>query len=288
MQFGLTLKKSLFFLSFLTLTNLAQASDFHSPRTDALGGAGHASPLLSDAIYLNPSFSSFMEVHSLSFNYLAYGGGVTPDGNDFRGRNFNISVLDGTADSLFQAGVAYTRRDDANIVHIGASKSLFKKLGIGIGSKFIFPTDGSGNRFSDGNLSLTGLITTWFQAAFIIDNLFQAAPQLGFNREYLLGTKFNFTPYFMVYLDPHYAPNVPSDQNPWGYQAGIEIPFFSDFFLRLGQFRSSTIPYQGRRGNGYGLGGGWVGPKISFDYSFSKALSPIASNSHNFGMTIFF
>ena len=36
------------------------AADFQSPRTAALGGAGHAAPMLNDAIYLNPSFVSFM------------------------------------------------------------------------------------------------------------------------------------------------------------------------------------------------------------------------------------
>ena len=53
----------LFALSFASVnfaTPWANASDYQSPRTAALGGAGHASPLLNDAIYLNPSFSSFM------------------------------------------------------------------------------------------------------------------------------------------------------------------------------------------------------------------------------------
>ena len=120
----------------------ASASDFHSPRTDALGGSGHASPLLTDAIYLNPSFTSFSNTHALSFDYLAYccGTVTTPQGiSDYYGHNLNVSVLDGSPDSLFQAGAGFTRRDDASFVHLGASKSFLQKFGVGIGSKFIFP-----------------------------------------------------------------------------------------------------------------------------------------------------
>src|SRR5690348_2766114 len=88
-------------LSLAFATSTAVASDFHSPRTDALGGAGHASPLLGDAIYLNPSFTSFIQTHSLSLNYLVYGAGQTnsPYGViDYYGHNINVSVLDGSPD----------------------------------------------------------------------------------------------------------------------------------------------------------------------------------------------
>src|SRR4051794_17073158 len=154
----------------LYITSWAHASDFHSPRTEALGGTGHASPLLTDAIYLNPSFSSFLQTHSLAFNYLSYGGATieTPEGtSDYYGRNWNVSVIDGTQDSLFQAGVGYTRRNDSSMLHVGASKNIIQELGVGLGGKFIFPNDGSGKRINDATFSVTGIPTAWFQTAFI-------------------------------------------------------------------------------------------------------------------------
>lgn len=264
-------------------------SDFHSPRTDGLGGAGHASPLLSDAIYLNPSFTSFIEAHSFSFNYLTFSGdGTAFIPGSYSGHDLNVSVLDGSADSVFQAGVGLTRRDDSIMIHVGASKSFLTRFGAGIGSKFIFPNNPTGPRIIDGTLSLSGLFLDWFQAAVIVDNLFQTSPERNFDREFVLGTKFNFSPFFMIYLDPHYVPSLSSGQKKLGYEIGLEVPFFKEFFFRIGKYMSSTVPYQAGRGDGYGLGAGWVAPRMSLDYSFSRNLHPINGFSHNFGASIYF
>ncbi len=267
------------------------AADFHSPRTDALGGAGHASPLLTDAIYLNPSFTSFMQTHALSFNYLSFCCGTIarPEGSfDFYGHNLNVSVLDGTTESLFQAGVGYTRREDASFLHIGASKTVIDRMGLGIGAKFIFPNDNSGSRITDGTYSMSGLLADWFQSALIVDNMFEAARNQGLYREFTLGTKFNVSKIILLYVDPNWTPSIPDPAPKWGYQAGAEFPFFQEVFFRLGIFRNSSIPYQSQRGDGYGIGLGWMAPKLSLDYAFSKVTLPLASISHNFGITVYF
>ncbi|MEO5968881.1 MAG: hypothetical protein ABIQ95_03055 [Bdellovibrionia bacterium] len=284
--------KNLVILELIALSLIsysAVGSDFHSPRTDALGGAGHAAPLLSDAIYLNPSFGSFNQVHSLSFNYLTYSGGTIqrPEGPiDYYGHNANISILDGTAEQLFQAGVGYTRRDDLNILHVGTSKSFVQNYGVGLGAKFIFPNDGTGNRITDATFSASGIFNDWIQSSLIIDNLWEAAPNLGFYREVILGTKINVMKIVLFYLDPHWSPTL--GDSTFGYEAGVEFPFMSDLFLRAGTFKNSTIPYQAQRGDGYGLGFGWLAPKLSLDYAYSRAFIPIAGYSHNLGATIFF
>ena len=286
---------ALFFFSYLGYIEcvgyssyFALASDFHSPRTDALGGAGHAAPLLSDAIYLNPSFGSFAQVHSLSFNYLTFGGGTinTPQGpTDFYGHNINVSMLDGTAENLFQAGVGYTRREDVTLIHIGTSKSIVDKYGVGLGGKIILPNDFSGTRYADATFSVSGIITDWIQSSLIIDNIWETLPAQGFYREVILATRFNVMKILMLYFDPHWTPSLAS---PYGYEAGIEFPFMSDLFLRGGMFKNSTIPYQAQKGDGYGVGFGWLAPKLSLDYSYSRVLIPIASYSHNVGATLFF
>ena len=286
----LTLFQALLILQILPY-KMAMASDFHSPRTEALGGAGHASPLLSDAIYLNPSFTSFMQAHSLSFNYLTYSGGTltTPSGvTDYYGHDINISVLDGTSESLFQAGIGYTRREDSSLIHVGASKAIAKQYGVGMGGKFIFPNDNSGDRISDASLSVTDLFNSWFQTALIVDNLFESGANRGFLREFILGTKFNITSILLIYIDPHWIPTVPGNESSLGYEAGVEFPFFSDLFLRIGSFRNSTIPHEAARGDGYALGFGWLAPRLSLDYSFSRVTTPIFAFAHNFGFTIYF
>lgn len=257
----------------------AQASDFHSPRTDALGGAGHAGPLLSDAIFLNPAYGTFIKTHSFSMNYQL---------NNQSGHILNASVLDGTEASLFQAGLAFTRRQDTNIINVGASKSIFTKMGVGIGGKFIFPNDNSGQKLTDATFSMVGFLGSWLQAALIVDNLFQSAGDRGFLREITVGTKINVDKIILVYIDPHWTPDLNTGQSPWGIEAGLEFPFFTDVFLRMGLFTSSMVPYQAQRGEGYGVGFGWLGPKLSLDYAFSRVIAPTSSLAHTFGMTIYF
>ncbi|MBI4925638.1 MAG: hypothetical protein HY843_06910, partial [Bdellovibrio sp.] len=112
----------------------AIASDFHSPRTIALGGAGHAGPLLNDAIFLNPSFASFLPTYSFGFNYLSFA-----NQNDIgdKGRILNVSIQDGRSE-VFQAGAAYTQKSDGSYLHVGASKNFVNRFGFGIGGKFFF------------------------------------------------------------------------------------------------------------------------------------------------------
>lgn len=287
------MNKSKFFLGILTgfyFTFPVFASDFQSPRTAALGGAGHASPLLGDALYLNPSFASFNKIHSLSFNYLTYSGLGDSSSHDFHGNNMNFSVLDSDPDSLFQAGAGFTRRNDANFFHLGASKNFLTRYGVGLGGKFIFPNGPSSfqNRISDASLSISGILSEWFQSALMIDNLFQNGTSLNLYREFILGTKFNIRSIVLVYLDPHWAPSLSSSGTQFGYESGAEFPFFKDFFLRVGKFINSNVPFAGIRGDGYSIGAGWIGPKLSIDYAASRLSNPTSAISHNFGMTVYF
>src|SRR6185437_10296999 len=167
-------------LLLLAFIPAAQASDYQSPRTAGLGGAGHAAPLLNDSIELNPAFGSFLPTYSMALDF----AWTNP------GRAYDISVLDGRSD-LFQAGVEYTVRDDMSMVHVGASKAFLKRMGFGLGGKFFFGKSGSPSG-RDATLALSGIVSDWFQTSFIVDNLFQTDAGIahGLYREYILGTKF--------------------------------------------------------------------------------------------------
>src|SRR5689334_3011746 len=82
----------------LSLTTLispqAWSADFLSPRTAALGGAGHAGPLLNDSLFLNPAYISFVPANNVSVNYLSYNGGADTL-NPNSGRNYNVGIQDG-------------------------------------------------------------------------------------------------------------------------------------------------------------------------------------------------
>jgi hypothetical protein len=257
----------------------AFASDFQSPRTAALGGAGHASPMLNDAIYLNPSFASW------------YAGPSGCDGcgsSDPHGHTLNFSLQDGRSD-LFQAGVGYTQTEDRKTINIGASHSVIEKLGVGLGGKWVLPNLNAPHPIWDSIFSVTGVALDWFQVAFVVDNIIQSdiEKSYGLYREYILGTKFNAAGIVLIYFDPHLAPDV-ADGNTFGHELGLEFPMMQDFFLRIGNFRNANVPDLSIRGNGYSIGAGWIGPRISFDFALQRMITPISSNVYHFGTTVYF
>jgi hypothetical protein len=262
------------------------AEDFQSPRTMALGGAGHAGPLLNDSIYLNPSYSSFLPTYAVSGNFE---WANFQDGS-YKYKIDNASVQDGRSD-LFQAGVAYTHRDDGTFIHIGAGRSLIsQRLGLGLGGKLFMPAaDGSPHMF-DSTFSMTGIPFESVQTALIVDNLIesQTEQQYGLFREFIVGTKFNLEKIVLVYIDPHYVPDLTTNSK-YGYEAGAEWPIMVDFFLRAGVFHSSNVPAlgNGTRGNGFGLGAGMLSPKVSVDYGLSRVLEPIIGTIQSIGFTMY-
>lgn len=262
----------------------ASAADFWSPRTAALGGAGRAGPLLNDAIYLNPSFISLLPTYSISLNYAPFstGGGST------QGHILNLGIQDGRTE-LFQAGVGFTSRRDARFIHVGASKRIGDPWGVGIGSKFVL-SDGRVNSLTaDLTAATTFIAAPWLHLVGVIDNLLESSNgQLrGLYREFALGTKVNFKGIAMLYVDPHYTPSLPSDQ--FGISAGAEFTMFQDLFARVGLFRKTAMPYLGgTRGDGWGAGFGWIAPRLSLDYGYSKSTDPSGTFSHHLGATVYF
>jgi hypothetical protein len=271
--------------------SIALATDFQSPRTMGIGGAGHAAPLLNDSIYMNPSFGSFLPTYSISANYLFFDGPVknTPAGPmEQHGRNYNASLQDGRSE-LFQAGVGYTHRDDASFVHVGASRAVIQRLGVGLGGKFYFntATHSSGR---DMTFSVSGIPLDFLNASFVIDNLIQYGSGIphGLYREFILGTKVNIQNLVLIYFDPHLVPDYPVNGERFGHELGLEIPLMSDLFIRFGNFRNALVPFEAMRGRGWTLGAGWVGPKVSLDYAMSRVIESQSAIAHNFGMTIYF
>jgi hypothetical protein len=138
------------------------------------------------------------------------------------------------------------------------------------------------------NLSGTVLATSWAQASLMVDNILDSSSVRAQNlyREYILGTKFNVQNLMLIYIDPHLS-NAPSGS--FGYENGLELTPFTDLFIRFGMFRQSNIPeLQNARGRGYGVGVGWIAPRLSLDYGLKRTLEPVVNNTHNVGMTVYF
>jgi hypothetical protein len=251
----------LIILCFLAPILNAHAVEYQSPRTLALGGAGRGGPLLNDSIYLNPSYASYNPIYAAS-------GGYTWTNN--HGRNYNGSVQDSRTE-LFQGGVGYTEHETFSAINLGLSKEIVKQLGVGLGSKVIVD-HGTNQLTSDFIFSTSYIATRWLYASIIVDNLVQNqnAIQRNLFRTFYVGMKFIPTQEVEFFVDPLYSPQYTAGKNA-GVSLGVEIGITGDFFLRAGKFINGEISYIETRGTGYGLGVGWIGPKINFDYGLSRA-----------------
>jgi hypothetical protein len=273
--------RSIPLLLVLTLSGSALATDFTSPRAAGMGGAGHAAPLLNDAIYMNPSVIAMLPAYQVSASHETAKG---PDNTEPKALVENVSVQDGT-NSLFAAGLGYTRKTYGREVNIGAAERMFDKYGIGIGSKFLFGSDSRTNA-QDATLSFVGGPVDWFQGGLIVDNLIASDKTKGWGeyREFILGTKFNIQKILLVYFDPHLVPGKPGDS--FGYEAGVELPLMSDLYIRAGTNKNSFQPALGIYGDGHGFGIGWAAPRMSLDVAITKTIHPVPTNNFLFSVTI--
>lgn len=273
------------FLGFLGtiafVSGSARATDFQSARTAGLGGAGHAAPILTDAIYMNPAMISFLNAYSVTVTRNSYSG---PDDAEPKGHILNASIQDGT-NSLFQAGVGYTQKAYGKEVNLGASTRLFQNYGIGIGGKFLFGSD-SRNSAQDSIVSFLASPVSWIQAAIVVDNAVETAKtkEWGLHREFILGMKVNLEKILLVYFDPHLTPG--KSGSSYGYELGAELPLMSDFYIRGGINRNTFQPHLGEYGRGHALGLGFSFPRLSIDAAYTRTMEPMRTNNLIFSITI--
>jgi hypothetical protein len=259
----------------------AFATDYHSPRAAGLGGAGHAAPLLNDGIYMNPAMMALLPAYSISASHESASG---PDGSEPKSIVQNASIQDGT-NSLFQAGVGYTRKSYGREINLGASTRILTQYGVGMGGKFLFGSD-SRPSAQDATLSGVGGPVEWLMVGFTIDNVLETpnTKAWGQYREIILGTKANIQKLLLLYLDPHVVPSLAGQKT--GYEAGVEIPLMVDLFIRAGLNKNSFQPHLGQYGDGFGFGAGWASPRISFDAAMTRTTLPVRTNNILFSITI--
>lgn len=261
----------------------------HSARTSSLAGAGHAAPLLNDALFLNPSYISFLKTYSIELDYHRFDASSAPAPY---GRNYGISLQDGKT-ALVQAGLGYTVKENGSQLNLAAAKAFWPNISIGIGAKFFFNDIEGRDNPIDAVLSATYLVTPYIQVALVANNLLKldGSRGAGWEREIIVGSKFNIEGIFLVYVDPHYTLD-PSDGEVLGYEAGGEISIFHDFMLRAGHFMNVTVPFQTERATGFSLGGGWIGPRFAIDYGLTRVFESLGSLpeslAHQFTATLYF
>jgi len=181
-------------------------SDFQSPRTTGLGGAGHAAPFLTDAIYLNPSHLYLLPFFGAGASYLYHEAGFFPSTTGTAvGSNYNLSVMASSRQLPVQFGAGYTRRDDGTLIHFAASFGLWDRFSLGVGAQFLTTPSGNLIGSPDMGLSMSMTVSTSFRLALVADHVLGALQSNGFLTEIILGSKWQITPEWSFLVDPHFG-----------------------------------------------------------------------------------
>jgi hypothetical protein len=243
---------------------------------------------LNDSIYLNPSFASFLPTYSFALGWSTYRG--TPQ---YGARAYNVSILDGRS-PLFQAGVGYTVKDGGSLIHVAGAKSVLERLSIGVGAKFFMSRDRGIRSAQDLSFGVSYIPSESYQFALVGENLLETddGKSQNWNRNVVVGAQFNIMNIFSLMVDGQYSPKIVS-QTRGGYAIGAEFKVMTDFYLRGGTFQNMIVPFARAQGRGASFGIGWIAPRISLDYAFTRLLSsPVAgippAGSHQFSATMYF
>lgn len=258
---------SIFIIFFALISNSynALALDYQSPRTLSLARGGRAGALLTDTVTLNPSLLGFYPVAALSGSLFWFNPRVDSG-------LFHASVIDGT-NPLFSAGFAFTRTNYMDVIHLSVAKKISQMFSVGAHGKRFATRSNSlaarGSSFAsfDGGVSVTAVLSPLpIQVALTSDNLNNAEKYESWigPREYAAAVKANLNDILIGYGD--YVQKHSHGGFSPSYSGGAELALGEGFFLRGGLFGFSE--------KGWSAGGGWLGPKIGFNYGYQKQQSP--------------
>ena len=264
------------------------ASEFQSPRVAALGGAGRASPLSTDATFINPSFIPQIPLHVISVNYLLYQG----QGGDYfqdTGRILNAAFQDGSKGAYFQAGVGYTKFSRGSMIHTAIATELSPNLTLGLSVKALRPQYEGNNLRFNGSLSMTWNLAKALRIAVIADNVLKSAASQNLIRELILGTRVGFSEDLALFVDPHWYPDLGSYPQSFGLESGVEWFVSNVVCLRAGGYKNARPNFQSQLANGVAAGLGFVLPRTAIDYSYSRQLSQKNQGfAHNVAISLYF
>jgi len=261
---------------------MAFSLDYKSPRTLSLAGSGRAGALLTDTITLNPSLLGFYQIAAVTGAY------YWQNPKQSAAPLFHLSAIDG-ANPLFGAGFAYTRTSYLDFFHLSAAKKIFETFSVGLhGKRFAtrsnsMAAQGSSVVGYDAGVSASyfskDILPFPFMFSLTSDNLISNSQNQALigGRQIALGIKFNVYDILVFYGDEVFEKKF--SQKLSTTAGALELSLGGGFFIRSG--------ISGGNEKSWGLGGGWVGPRIAINYGFQKSKSPIDEKVSSVSLDIF-
>lgn len=248
--------------------------NWQSTKTASLGGAGIASPTMTEGLYLNPAMFAFFTNSSFYFQNKDSSlepvntARTTQFGDQNPPEGFSAAITDGSNNA--KGGFSYTDQEE--------SATKRKKYSFGFGNTI------------DGNSSL-GISYSYVQEQFnegsneinnklhigSIGYLNILSPQLSFavtwndpawsdryNSKTILGI--HYTPVERISLLLDFGHDIKRSVNKtFNYAVATEIEVYTDIYARFGMFQDKILNIEGQ---GFGLG--WVGPRLGLEFAMKK------------------
>lgn len=249
------------------------------PRTLALSGNMTARINLNESIYYNPASSAHSRCMSIDGG-IAWNNIPSIDG---RSDTYFVNALD-TESGMFGGGVGYAKRSISSggseweIKGVINKLMLANRLGLGIGISYLsYSQLGQKDRNFNTNFGLLWLLTPKSIFGATAYNLL--GDSRGINtRSLAFGFRQTFWDFFSIDLDLEHR-----FRKKIMYGGALELLYNNGIMITLSGKRNQFL-----HNSYWGMGLGYVGPKISLIYGTMNAITAPYSFAHSFSLRVFF
>ena len=247
------------------------------PRSLALSGNQTARIGLNESIYFNPASSAHSRCMSAEGGFMWNSGGI----NNGRIDSYYVSAID-TENELFGGGMGYSKRDllpggsEWELRGIINKLALSNKLGVGIGVSYLSykHLDQESNNLN-ADAGLLWLLAPKSTLGVTAYNLFGDKNKIN-TRSIAFGFRQTMWDFFSIDIDfeHRFSKKITAG-------AALELVYKDGFMLTISGKRNQNLA------NSYwGLGLGYLGPKISFIYGTMNAITAPYSFAHSFSIRL--
>lgn len=250
--------------------SFAQVRDFETTRLQSSSGAGVASILVNETAILNPAPIVFIPISSF---YYQKGSSELDSKSEKRTKKFSggnnqmylisdsTSQLKGTFSYQDQAENRYSRKRYTSSL----ASNLGKKTAFGILYRYTIDNDkylDEENTFHQAVFGFTHIHSERLSIGGIIVDPFLSHKK---DAKAVLGFQYNLTENFLLILDGGANFNEKPNKNTL-YKGALQVNFFKDLYLRVGQYRDKTTNF---KGSSWGIS--WIGPRLSLEYAYKTS-----------------
>ncbi len=277
------------YISALAIFSLPSANsnilNFETTRLKSTAGAGVASVLMNEAVVLNPAPLALFQNGSFYFqrssgqmNQFSPGPANGP-GNapleaspSHKSKQFSTVVAD--AKSKLKGAFGYTRQTYSHHrrqqLMAAFAHPAGKKSSVGINYQRIKEHRGDHqDRYGQANIGVMHALNEQFTMGMVFVDPMRR--RKGETRG-LLGGQYVYQDMVSFILDIGADYNHPLDKT-FLWRGAIQFKLLDDFYLRLGAFDD-----KGKREEGTGVGLGWIGPRLVFDFALKNTGVQLATD----------